>query len=106
MNYLGERGYSATMTSRRNRLPKEFDKCFLHYKKMSVDSCNKIARFLVPITAIHCVPAIDNNKAYVRTHVSFQSTGSTNISTVNALNCNKLYVVKKTEGMKKVLMGN
>ena len=98
MNYLGERGYGAIMTSRRDQLPKEFDKCFLHYKKMSVDSRNKVARFLAPITAVRCVPATDNNKAYVRTHVSFQSTGSTNISTINALNCNKLYVVKKDRG--------
>ena len=37
-------------------------------------------------------------KLYMHVHVSFQSTLSTNISTVNAINSNKFFVVKKERG--------
>jgi hypothetical protein len=43
---------------------------------------------------------------YKRVHVSFQSTSSTNISTVNVLNSNTLFVVKKERDHQGVSKGN
>ncbi|CAJ1944090.1 unnamed protein product [Cylindrotheca closterium] len=48
--------------------------------------------------AVKSFPQSGEKKAYTQTHVSFQSTGSTNISSVNALNSNQLFVVKKERG--------
>lgn len=44
------------------------------------------------------VPASETEKGYVRTHVSFQSTGPCNISTVNALNACSSGVQTKERG--------
>ena len=47
---------------------------------------------LHPIVAVKDVPADGSAHAYQRVHVSFQSTGSTNLSTVNALDRVHLYL--------------
>mmetsp|Transcript_12411 Transcript_12411/g.26936 ORF Transcript_12411/g.26936 Transcript_12411/m.26936 type:complete len:326 (+) Transcript_12411:1665-2642(+) len=55
-------------------------------------------RYENPIIAIKQVQATDTAKAYTKTHVSFQSTGCTNISGVNNLPSAGLYVTKRERG--------
>jgi hypothetical protein len=100
-NWLGERGFAATMTCRRDRLPSGVPKEYLHAKKTVSDTRSRAARFNEPVTAVkQTLFTLDDTvrMPYKRVHVSFQSTSSTNISTVNALNSNKLFVVKKERG--------
>ena len=71
------------MTSGRSYLPKDIKSEYLH--KLKTDPANKyskIARFAEPIVAVKNDP----QGKWQRCHVSFQSTSSCNISTVNALN--------------------
>jgi hypothetical protein len=101
MNYLGERGYKATMTCRRDRLPEGIPKDAFHYLKgIKVDHRTRVARFEQPIVAVKHVNQKEGSekKNYTRTHVSFQSTGGTNISSVNALSENVLYVRERKKG--------
>ena len=53
MDYLGERGFSATMTCQRNRLPKGVNDCYLH-KEKTTPGCKiaRVARFNNPITLV------------------------------------------------------
>jgi hypothetical protein len=115
MDYLGEHGFAATMTCQRNRLPKGVDDCFMHKEKtVPKDPVARVARFNHPITLVTTktktgqMPVIatgepDENVqptdvTWTRVHVTFQSTSSTNISTVNALNKNTLAVRTKERG--------
>ena len=101
-DWLGQKGFAATMTCRRDRLPFQVPKEYLHAKKTVSDTRSRAARFNDPVTAVkQTLFALDDASGrmpYKRVHVSFQSTSSTNISTVNALNSNKLFVVKKERG--------
>jgi hypothetical protein len=100
-NWLGEKGFGGTMTCRRDRTMEGVAKEYLHVKKTVSDARSKAARFNEPITATKqtlFTLADTERRPYTRVHVSFQSTSSTNISTVNALNSNKLFVVKKERG--------
>ena len=115
MDYLGEKGFAATMTCQRNRLPKGVEDCFLH-KEKTVPGCKvaRVARFNKPITLVKTttkmkeMPVIPEDGAvlvvqptevtWTRVHVTFQSTSSTNLSTVNALNANQLFVRTKERG--------
>jgi hypothetical protein len=109
MDYLGEKGFSATMTCQRNRLPKGVDNCYLH-KEKTVPGCPvaHVARFNKPVTLVtkktkvRQLPVIPEGEVaevtWTRVHMTFQSTSSTNISTVNALNANELFVKKKERG--------
>ena len=115
MDYLGEKGFAATMTCQRNRLPKGIGSEFLH-KEKTVPGCPvaRVARFKNPTTLVTKrtksgqMPVIPNANqdqnveptdiTWTRVHVTFQSTSSTNISTVNALNENRLFVRKKERG--------
>ena len=117
MDYLGEKGFAATMTCQRNRLPNGIDDCYLH-KEKTVPKCKiaRTARFNKPITLVKKTtkkgklpvvqvgdPPPDPNVqpadiTWTRVHVTFQSTSSTNISTVNALNANQLFVRQKERG--------
>ena len=117
MDYLGEKGFAATMTCQRNRLPNGIDSVFLYNKKtVPKDPVARVARFNHTITLVTTktktgqLPVIEEGGepnqniqpaeeiTWTRTHVSFQSTSSTNISTVNALNQNKLTVKTKERG--------
>ena len=98
MDWMGEQGYGVTMTCHHDHLPKDIDGKFLHKLKTPVDKCSKAARFNPPIVAVKTVAANGDKKKYTRVHVSFQSTSSCNISTVNALNDVKLYIKEKTHG--------
>jgi len=78
-------------------LPADIPGKYLHKEKTDASHRTKVARFLQPVVAVKGCPAIelepatDNkpavmSKPYLRVHCSFQSTSSTNFSTVNALN--------------------
>ena len=101
MEHLGKLGFGCTMTCRRDRLPGGLDKTYFHHERNAVSKIKKGARFLQPIAAIKTVVASadEGGKLYSRVYVSFQSTGSTNISTVNALNSNNLSIVNKERGV-------
>ena len=104
------------MTCQRNRLPKGVADCFLHKEKTTPgDKFARVARFNKPITLVKTttkkaqLPVIQaagggaanvqpTDITWTRVHVTFQSTSSTNISTVNALNANQLFTVKKECG--------
>ena len=81
-------------------LPKSMDKKHLHYKKVvDVNQRSKTAWYKQPIIAVKKVIPTDlGKKSYNLCHVSFQSTGSTNISTVNALSKVGLYVRQQEKG--------
>jgi hypothetical protein len=101
MKYLGERGYKATMTCRRDRLPEGVPKTAFHYMKgVKVDNMTRVARFEQLVVAVKHVAHLPGSekKEYTLTHVSFQSTGGTNISSVNALSENVLYVKERKKG--------
>lgn len=97
---LGEKGYGATMTTRRNRLCTEVPNKYFHHKKEAVTARSKAARFEHPIVAVKTArhPEGSTAKDYRVVITSFQSTGSTNITTLNALNKCSLYVVEKQRG--------
>ncbi len=104
MGYLGEGGWKGTMTCRRNRLPKAVPKKYFNFIKAApVNARSKVARFEKPIIAVKHVKQPDSDtvnekKDYNHCHVSFQSTGGTNISTVNALLLVDLYVQDCSKG--------
>ena len=99
MHYMGIKGYRATCTCRRDRLPDKCRKESFHFKKVAVSWESKVARYEEPIVAAkYVMSAIPGEKPYVCTHVSFQSTGGANISTVNALRQVGLYVRPKSRG--------
>jgi hypothetical protein len=62
-----------------------------------------VAQFEKPIVAVKHVKQPDSDtekdkKDYILCHISFQSTGGTNISTVNALSLVDLYVQDCSKG--------
>ena len=79
------------MTCRRDHLPKAVPKKYFNFVKAAlVNTRSKVARFENPIIAVKHVKhqdsdTVNDKKDYVLCHVSFQSTGGTNISTFNAL---------------------
>jgi hypothetical protein len=91
LHYLGEGGWKGTMTCRRGRLPDPVPRKYLNFIKTSpVNARSKVAQFEQPIIAVKYVKhqgcdRVTDKKDYILCHVSFQSTGGTNISTVNAL---------------------
>jgi len=99
MDYLGKKGFGATMTCRRDRFPEKIPKKYFHHERGQNDKRNKVARYLQPITAVKSYPPMGDAKAYTRTHVSLQSTGSTNFCTVNALNSNRLFLAERNRGI-------
>jgi hypothetical protein len=91
--WIGERGFSSIGTCARNALPKEIKKKYLHAEKhQSGCKYSKVARMTNPIVTVK------NYDGYQRVHVSFQSTSSANITTVNCLNDCRLTVELRTRG--------
>ena len=92
------------MTCRRDRLPSSVPGEFMCKRKTAPgDKRARVARFNEPITIVKIVNQPEKErcsglKDYERVHVSFQSTSSCNLSTVNALNRNGLYARKKEKG--------
>ena len=86
VKFPGENGFKCTMTCRRDRLPKLVPKQYFHHAKgVLVNLRSKAARFEEPIIAVKHVtqPKSSDKQDYTLVHTSFQSTGGTNISTVN-----------------------
>ena len=75
-------------------------KHFHYLKDAPVDARSRAARFEKPIVAVKHVkqPPDSSKKDYSLIHVSMQSTGSTNISTVNALQEVGHYVTQRQKG--------
>lgn len=83
LDHAGESGLGAILTNARNRLPCDIESIYLH-KEKSNPTANKhamAARYFEPIVAVK-----DDERGFQRVHVSFQSTSSCNIASVNALN--------------------
>jgi hypothetical protein len=104
VRYLGEGDWKETMTCRRNRLPKSVPRKYFNFIKAApVNARSKVAGFENPIVAVKHVKhqdsdTVNDKKDFVHCHVSFQSTGGTNISTVNALSSVILYVQDRSKG--------
>jgi hypothetical protein len=98
MDWLGRKGYGATMTYHEDHFPKGL-KPYLHHDKV-VAGCPKAKamRFAMPKVAIKQQLAVEESKIYTKTLVSFQSTGATNICGVNNLPLVTNYVSKKVRG--------
>ena len=92
------------MTERRDRVPKDLPTEYLVHGKVPVSDRTCASWFLHPIVSVKDVPGQETNeldepkKPYQLCHVSFQSTGATNFSTVNALNSVERYIRKKERG--------
>ncbi len=102
MDWLGSEGFSAIMTCRRDRLPGGVPNYYFHHSKDSSSAASKVARFYNPITAVK-ISSVRKDPAappqlFSRVHVSMQSTGSTNFSSVNSLNSNSNWIKKKERG--------
>ncbi len=109
LRHLGEGGWKGTMTCRCDPLPKAVPKKYFNYINAApVNTRSKVARLEKPIVAVKHVEQPDSkqpnsgtekkSKNYIFCHVSFQSTGGTNISTVNALSSVELYVRDCSKG--------
>ena len=97
---LGSKGYKATFTTRRDRLIQGVPTKYFHHRKTEVSHRSKAARFDNPIVAVKHVKQPPNTEAkdYRVVVCSFQSTGSTNITTINALDKVDLYVAERVRG--------
>jgi hypothetical protein len=104
LRYLGEGGCKGTMTCRRDHLPKSVTRKYFNFIKAApVNTRSKVAQFEQPIIAVKHVKHQDSDivtvkKDYVLCHLSFQSNGGTNISTVNALLLVDFYVCDCSKG--------
>ena len=98
MNYLGANGYGGVFTCARNRLPKGVKKHSFHHIKTDSSQKTKVARFYEPVVAVKKMNGA-NDIEYERVHVSFQSTSSCNISTVNALSSCSFFTREKERGV-------
>jgi hypothetical protein len=94
LNWIGSTGLGCIGTNARNVLPKEIRTEHLCVKKTESSNVTKFARFADPIVAVK------DYDTYQRVHVSFQSTSSCNIATVNALNECRLFVEIRERGRK------
>lgn len=99
MDYAGGLGFGLTMTCRRDRFPTGLKMYFHHDKTTPKDQRSKCMRFESPIVAVKQVAETATTKAFQRTHVSFQSTGATNISGVNNLSSCNLSVSRRERGI-------
>ena len=102
LDYAGSKGFGITQTCRRDRFPDGL-KNYLHHEVVNAnDARPKAMRFQKPIVAIKQVPTRGDGEAttkpYTKTMVSFQSTGATDICSVNNLPSADLYVTVKARG--------
>ena len=95
LDYVGGLGFGIIGTNARDVLPADISKHHLHVIKTQSNTVSKVARFNQPIVAVK-----NNENGSQRAHVSFQSTSSCNIATVNALNECKLFVEIRERGRK------
>ena len=97
---FGVNRWKLTSTMRRDRLPEDVPKWCFEHKRLEADHRSRAHRFENPIVAVKYVKEDKpiGEKAYVHVHVSFQSTGSTNISMINAVDEVNLYVRPEARG--------
>lgn len=100
LDFAGKLGFGLTLTTRRDRFATGL-KPYMHHDKLTPkDQRSRCMRFGNPIVAIKEVPSPDPTaRGYTKTHVSFQSTGATNITGVNNLLSAKLSVVPRERGI-------
>ena len=84
-DWIGSNGFGCTMTCRRDRLPSGVPAKYWHKEKTDSSPKTKVARFFQPVVAVKTVKSKNGMNKYTKVHVSFQSTSSCNLSTVNAL---------------------
>jgi hypothetical protein len=102
LDYAGRKGFGITQTCCCDCCPEGL-KEYLHHKVVNAgDARPKVMRFEKPIVAVKQVPAGNNGgvatKPYTNTLVSFQLTGTTNISGINNLPSANLFVTVKLQG--------
>ena len=69
LDYMGQRGFGATMTNRRDRLPQGIPGMYLCKEKTEAKTQrSRVARFNNPITLVKEVAADGDKKAYRRVH--------------------------------------
>ena len=91
--WIGENRFGGIGTQARNVPISGIDKKYLHIEKHQAGcKFSKVARFTQPIVAVKDYPD------FQRVHVSFQSTSSVNITTINCLNECKLFVGLRERG--------
>ena len=90
--YAGEKGFGMTCTTRRDRLPRGIKGENLHKKKTDSSLRTKISRYVDPVVAVK------DCGEYELVLVSFQSTSSCNIMSVNAVNEVKNFVELRSRG--------
>jgi hypothetical protein len=103
------------MTCRCDCLPRAVPKKYFNFVKaapVNTNTRSKVTRFEKPILAVKHVKqpdsdTVNDKKDYAICHVSFQSTGGTNISTVNAQSLVDIYVqdCSKDRGQQKRTWG-
>jgi hypothetical protein len=92
LDYIGLLGFGALMTCRRDRLPTGIPEKYLSKKKTDTAERSKVARFNRPIVLVN------ETTTHQRVHVSFQSTSSCNLTSVNSLPKTSLYVAQRERG--------
>ena len=93
MDWIGERGFGATMTCRRDCLSFGVPGQYFHKQKKCVVCQDKGGSFFCNLLLqLRIMMAGGGYKPYQRVYCRFQSTSYCNISTVNALSECKLYV--------------
>jgi hypothetical protein len=86
------------MTCRQVCLSSDIPGEHLHKLAAKMERRSKACRFLHPIAAVKTVKAQENMQPYLHVHVSFQSTSSCNLSTVNGANWLSNCMKKKERG--------
>jgi len=106
LDYAGEKGFGITQTCCRDRYPEGL-KEYLHHEVVDASNARPRAmRFENPIVAVKQVAATPTanegttTKLCTKTLVSFQSTGATNIISVNNLPSASFYATVKSRGKK------
>ena len=98
-DWIGSKGFGATITYHHDRLPSNIPSKKLNKQKTDSSKRTKFAHFYNPVVAVKRFAAKDDNSsAYCWAYASFQSTSSCNIGTVNALNECMLTVHKHERG--------
>ncbi len=101
--YMGEEEFGYTCSTQRDRFSSVLDKNYLNASKLTDTSSNhlKFACYENLIFAVKHVKSMVYTKAYTHCLVSFQSTGTTNITFITALPSCKLYATTKEQGQGK-----
>lgn len=102
LDHMGRKGFGFLSTTRRDRLPRGVPGKYFHKETTSnKDKRAKVARLNNPIVAVKKEEFQHGNGdvvTYEKVHVSFQSTSSCNIASVNCLNEVNLFTSPKERG--------